>query len=497
MRRLFLFCICFYSAVASATLTPNASTVEDAQLSCQAQAQNEINFGLYGSECAFFAIGDTAQCYDAVDSASSNSLTFTDGSVRPFSGWYSVQRYKTGSHAGEYRCGPFTSASEAANHWNYSNTCTASDDRLYDYSGTGYCDVDCGKLVFFSGSPQTSNDPPAAYYLDSDRYQQSFYNDPPVCISPTDVETLTHASCWDADNFQFDAYYAAPNSEHNVLCPVHVSVTHTDLVAANNGLCSYPNDPISNQGDALEWVVQNYAYDSYTAFFSDLSNKYELGVPTGEHFDVPSTVFTDVASPAYCDFSVSSSSSSSSTSTSSSSGTGSSSSSSSGSASSSSSSTSSGSGSSSSGSASSSSSSSSGSGSSSSSSSGSASGGDTCDVEPVCSGDAIQCAQLIQIWRDRCEYTTLPDVDVSAPDLQPVPEDEVQVDQVIDNTIMNQQSDYVAVCPDPIDLTLMGHDLSFSYDVMCDFAERTYALNILVASIMAFVIVGRFIAGGM
>ena len=30
-------------------------------------------------------------------------------------------------------------------------------------------------------------------------------------------------------------------------------------------------------------------------------------------------------------------------------------------------------------------------------------GGNTCDSQPRCSGDAVQCAQLVQLWRVRCE----------------------------------------------------------------------------------------------
>lgn len=46
------------------------------------------------------------------------------------------------------------------------------------------------------------------------------------------------------------------------------------------------------------------------------------------------------------------------------------------------------------------------SGSSSSGASGSASGGDTCSASPSCSGDSVQCAQLMQSWRNRCTSDT-------------------------------------------------------------------------------------------
>lgn len=141
--------------------------------------------------------------------------------------------------------------------------------------------------------------------------------------------------------------------------------------------------------------------------------------------------------------------------------------------------------------------SSSGSSSSSSSSSGSASGGETCGSEPICEGDPIVCAQLIQQWRTRCEYTNFGPFDLTDPDLQPLTEETVQVDQIVQNEILNQTSDYVASCPPDIVFTALGHTVNMSYQYICDFATAIYDIVILIASILAFYIVGRFVQGGL
>jgi hypothetical protein len=138
-------------------------------------------------------------------------------------------------------------------------------------------------------------------------------------------------------------------------------------------------------------------------------------------------------------------------------------------------------------------------GTSTSSSSSSSSGGDAtasgeCDQAPSCSGDPVYCAILYQQWYDMCHFedSTLPDV--SGPEFQP-DETEVQVDTIIENTILTQTSEYAAVCPAANSVELMGHSIVFSYEMLCDVAEQLNPILRVLTVILCFYIVGSYLRG--
>jgi hypothetical protein len=115
-----------------------------------------------------------------------------------------------------------------------------------------------------------------------------------------------------------------------------------------------------------------------------------------------------------------------------------------------------------------------------------ASGGDTCDSPPVCSGDAINCAQLNQAWIARCEITKPTDLDLGEldQDLRALIDDSpldggtFDFSNAIDTTIFNPTQG-TNQCPEPIAFQVMGLDFEFEHTAFCDLAETIRPLVLL------------------
>jgi len=103
---------------------------------------------------------------------------------------------------------------------------------------------------------------------------------------------------------------------------------------------------------------------------------------------------------------------------------------------------------------------------------GSASGGVTCDSEPACSGDPIQCAILKQQWRTRCVETP-----TEAEALGAIEATEGEIDGTslqageVDVTTLNATGTLSGSCPVPLSISVMGQNLSLDiWSAACDMA---------------------------
>lgn len=127
---------------------------------------------------------------------------------------------------------------------------------------------------------------------------------------------------------------------------------------------------------------------------------------------------------------------------------------------------------------------------------GSASGGASCEAPPECSGDAIQCAQLLQQWRTRCvdqptEQSVLDAISATDAEkgLEAGPNDgSVQIPTSLDGTAFIGG----ASCPSAPTISVMGQSISLQkyWDVACDmailFAPIVQAMGALFAALIIF-----------
>jgi hypothetical protein len=126
----------------------------------------------------------------------------------------------------------------------------------------------------------------------------------------------------------------------------------------------------------------------------------------------------------------------------------------------------------------------------------SASGGDTCDSAPVCSGDAIECAQLNQAWIARCEITKPTDFDTS--------EIDTTLGSIVDDSPLDGSTfdfstaidtNYFApttgtnICPSPFQFAVMDETYEFEYTAFCSLADTIRPLILLSGILGAIYIV--------
>jgi hypothetical protein len=123
---------------------------------------------------------------------------------------------------------------------------------------------------------------------------------------------------------------------------------------------------------------------------------------------------------------------------------------------------------------------------------GNASGGETCNAPPACSGDVIACAQLRMQWSVRCAIEGQGEVEVTNPqeggegetadDLRGVQESDGTslVGQISDSGFLGGGS-----CPELPSFTAFGHTFSFSDQPWwCDFLA---VLGMIILAIGAFI----------
>jgi len=122
--------------------------------------------------------------------------------------------------------------------------------------------------------------------------------------------------------------------------------------------------------------------------------------------------------------------------------------------------------------------------------SGSASGGITCDSEPSCAGDPIQCAILKQQWRTRCveaptEPQALEAIGATAGEIDGSEMDAGQVDV----TTLNTSGTLSGSCPVPLNVSVMGQNLSLDiWHGACEmavlFAPFVMAMGYLLSAML-------------
>lgn len=130
-------------------------------------------------------------------------------------------------------------------------------------------------------------------------------------------------------------------------------------------------------------------------------------------------------------------------------------------------------------------------------------GGDFCDVPPVCTGDAIQCAILDQQYITRCNAEDLYDYDKhkdKIDDLFNDPKFELKdpTEVELSSFVTGHTRWLSATCPADETMSLRtngGRTFSLSYVPLCNAADSIAPLIVIIATLLATLYVGRG-AGG-
>lgn len=130
-------------------------------------------------------------------------------------------------------------------------------------------------------------------------------------------------------------------------------------------------------------------------------------------------------------------------------------------------------------------------------------GGDLCDVPPVCTGDAIQCAILDQQYITRCNAEELYDYDKhkdKIDDLFNDPKFELKdpTEVEMSSFVTGHTRWLSATCPADETMSLRtngGRTFSLSYLPLCNAADAIAPLIVIIATLLATLYVGRG-AGG-
>lgn len=130
-------------------------------------------------------------------------------------------------------------------------------------------------------------------------------------------------------------------------------------------------------------------------------------------------------------------------------------------------------------------------------------GGDFCDVPPVCTGDAIQCAILDQQYITRCNAEDLYDYDKhkdKIDDLFHDPKFELKdpTEVELSSFVTGHTRWLSATCPADETMSLRtngGRTFSLSYVPLCNAADSIAPLIVIIATLLATLYVGRG-AGG-
>lgn len=126
--------------------------------------------------------------------------------------------------------------------------------------------------------------------------------------------------------------------------------------------------------------------------------------------------------------------------------------------------------------------------------SGSASGGESCDSPPTCSGDEIECMAVHQQWLLRCPGgVSGDDITNAVGTADALPSEEKDVSSSFDESLLASGA---LVCPSPSSFTVLGHEFHIDWQSwMCTFLERlapiVMAMAYLLATFTVFGAVGR------
>ena len=112
-------------------------------------------------------------------------------------------------------------------------------------------------------------------------------------------------------------------------------------------------------------------------------------------------------------------------------------------------------------------------------------GDDGCTAQPVCSGDAISCAMLVEQYKGRCAFRN-----EVIPEESPVPPTETNLNTLV-GTLDSGRWAGSAVCPADLTATVNGHVLTIKMDAACSQAAFIKPIVIAAALLMAGMIIMR------
>lgn len=107
----------------------------------------------------------------------------------------------------------------------------------------------------------------------------------------------------------------------------------------------------------------------------------------------------------------------------------------------------------------------------------------SCDAQPACDGDPVQCAVAIATWKTDCK-TLAP----GTPSDDQGPVTEKKIEQAFSYSDISSGGD----CPAPVNLTIAGHQIAIEYTPVCRLATGLRPVVILLAWLAA----GYIVLGG-
>jgi hypothetical protein len=128
------------------------------------------------------------------------------------------------------------------------------------------------------------------------------------------------------------------------------------------------------------------------------------------------------------------------------------------------------------------------------------SGGDTCDSEPTCDGDAAQCAAVSQAWHIRCDSevsakgesstsTGQAIIDGQDPQASSYPDPNNPTPVRLGD--LDSSEPFAASCPAAISFSVQGHQISIDFTPVCELGSIIGVFNLIFASIGALYILSR------
>jgi len=125
----------------------------------------------------------------------------------------------------------------------------------------------------------------------------------------------------------------------------------------------------------------------------------------------------------------------------------------------------------------------------------SSSGGDTCASEPQCSGDAINCAIVLQNWHQRCtgtdfnEQTAIDNSNLSEFTVAAIDDGEIGIGDFDDSGFLGG----AATCPAAESINVLGQSFTIPYDPLCDIGVILGYFVLITASLHSSrVVIGAF-----
>lgn len=123
---------------------------------------------------------------------------------------------------------------------------------------------------------------------------------------------------------------------------------------------------------------------------------------------------------------------------------------------------------------------------------------DACEAAPACEGDAVQCAQALEVWKLKCAMTKEPEdaaytrgKSIAAGEgdsFEGNPLDSANAQDVDIGAVISQaagERTLSGTCIAPQTLTLLGHSYTLDTTQLCNFAQIVGYLMVACASIIA------------